>query len=316
MIKKIFMMMLVAGLAAGMLAGCGEQEKQSSEAENKKQLVKKVIVKKGICADAMKKLPKDYKIKVCENDDEIKTEALRGDFAFAVLDAKKAGEMYIETGKSVEVLSPITIDSVKLMQHSYAEKKKRKRIYNPETNKKEWIEEIRLPNANIVRKNNMAVLGRAGATIDMAMRIVLENRKTKLKDDKIEYLDSEKDFRKKMKIYKQFGLAEGEAAAKLMEDRKAVKEVFDISKLWYEDRGYHLPTNVMVISKKYIKNRGIDIEKDFAAIGTAISKTKRPEGVNLVFYRESDRGKNMLQDLYGEEGILEKKMEARFFYND
>lgn len=313
--RKFLYLAIVLVIALSLsLFGCGGSDDDAASEQEK--ITPKILVTKGACADVINTLPKGYDIQVCETDDEVKSEVLKGGWSLAVLDAKKAGQLYLESKKSLQVISPLQIDGLKILQKNYNEKIQRKLVKNEETKKFELVEFVKPPMPSMLTKHKLTILDSRGGVEESVLNHFLDANNVKLKEDMIEYAEDTEDFYKDMKKHKRFGLATEPVATDILDNKKSVKEVFDLDEWWQEETGYALPIKVLIADNEFLREHKVQAEDAFEDIGNAISDFQEPKGLNLVFFFESNRGIRLLERFYEKDELLSEKLDENFYYND
>lgn len=314
-LKFIFTLLSIFAVIVLALFSC-RSDKEEIVSQEEKEINPTVLVPKGAAAKAMENLPKKYDLKVCKNDDEVKSEVLKGDWSLAILDGKKAGQLYLQSKKTITAISPIEIDGLKIVQNNYVERVRRRWVKDEETGKMEIVEFVDLPKPNILRGNRIIIGSQKGGIEEDIFNKFLEANEIELREGQVEYAGDSKEFKEAMTNYRQFGLVKEPAASKILEKEESVKTVFDLSSWWQEESGYSIPIKVLIANNDFLKEYKQQSEKAFEAIGSAISDYKESEGAKLVFYYESNRGIRLLESYYEADKRLSEKIDENFYFSE
>lgn len=255
----LIILIIVIAVIAAMFTFRKEDEDIATQEE--KKIRPTILVVEGACSPMIETLPDEYDVKICKTDDEVKSEVLKGNWSLAVLDAKKAGQLYLQSKKTITAISPIQIDGLQVMQKNYVERIINRRVKSEETGDMEIVEFVDLPKPNILLSNNIMINDYKGGVEEDIFNKFLETNDIKIHEERIEYATDLEEFQDVMQRHRQFGLATEPVATKIMSDDNTVKTVFDLSEWWQEETGYSVPIKVLIANNSFLKEHQQQAEK-------------------------------------------------------
>ena len=271
--RKLIALLAILLTALLILTACGE-EKKAKKKEEPDELSGsiKVVAQKGTAAvKVFKNMGENYKIKTYKKIGDLRTAIKKGKYDAAVVSAGIAAEMYGRTKKGLYEVSPVTLDGVYIVASGYSTQG-----FRPS-----WLVNKKVKCLN---KNS---------TADQVCQKVMQDNGSGFSGVRVKYINSYDAAKRAFAEWNAIVICTEPYASKL-DKISEVNKVYDLSEEYYACGHGQVPTDVLIVSKKMVKERPADIDlmKDEyeAALDAGIrSKAK------LVFYNNTDRGIQLMR---------------------
>lgn len=270
--KKFSILLIFAVVVSLALAGCGDGEKSSKKKPDTLSKQLRCVTLKDSAGDkVLANLSRKYDINSYSNFKDAEKRIENGSFDVAILPAGMLSKLYGKSKGNLVEVSPITLDGVYVLASGWAN------------------DSVKLGTLRGLKINSYG----ESTTAELILLKSMTEHNLSTYRVSFEYFYNQKDLEEKMKEYGAFCIASEPYATKIYKI-SGVNRVLNLSEKYNEKEKVSVPSEVLAVSKKLLKESPDDVEvlvKDFEK---AVSNTKI-KNTKLVFYGQSNRGINILK---------------------
>lgn len=251
--KKIVSIILIIGMAAFALAGCGSE---AAEETGVSQPVNVAVLNgpTGMGAVLLTDMTDRYNVETYEAPTDIAPKLISGEVDVAALPSNMAAVLFNKTGGQVVAVTPVTLGVLYILGN------------DAKGADGQPVRDVKdLAGKTILSSGQ-------GGTPEYALQKVLDNAGLTLGEDvQVQWLSSHADVNQKL-------LSEPGTIAMVPEPfvsaatarADTVKVLFDMNSLWKEATGEEFPMGVLVATRDFAENRGADLEVLLADLKTSV----------------------------------------------
>lgn len=289
--KKAVWIALCLAAALFLLTACSDSG-SGTEEKSRDTLSSsvKMAVYEGTAGSVTKNLGSDYKITRYNELLKLEKAVRRGDYDVAVLPTTDADWLYGKTGKDLVMLSPTSSGGIYLLSNSYQTASTKMTAFAGKT---------------------IYVTGER-STGAVVFRFLMQQAGIGTSSYTIKVLDSYEEIEKAINDYGNFAIVEQPYASRYMKKNSSVVKLRSLGDLFEEETDLKVPTDCMICSRDFYRDRYDDLPLVMADYQKATEKAK-DRNARAVFYGSSSRGVSLLRrfnkalagsvtDLYGGAG--------------
>lgn len=273
--KKLIALLALLLTALLILSACGEEKKSEKKEDEPAELTGqiKVVAQSGTAAlKVFKLMGENYNIKTYKKIGDLRTAIKKGKYDAAVVSAGIAAEMFERTKKGLYEVSPVTLDGVYIVASGYT----------VQGFKPSWLVNKRVKCMN---KNS---------TADQVCQKVMQDAGSGFSGVRIKYINSYDAAKRAFAEWNAIVICTEPYAAKL-DKISEVNKVYDLAQDYYDYGHGQIPTDVLIVSEKMVKERSADIDIMKNEYETALS-TGVKSRARLVFYNNTNRGLKLMRE--------------------
>jgi NitT/TauT family transport system substrate-binding protein len=259
------------------LSGCGGDKNTEAGDQNKTLSGPvDVVALQGAGEEATASLPDGYTVDVAQKTSELETLIQSGSFDLAVVPANMAARLYAQTGGDLVAISPVDLGGWYIISN------------------KGYITSQEISD---LRGKTILAYGQGG-TGDAMLRALLSG--SYINPDygvRMEWVDTPAQVLEALKEPYTVALLQEPFAAQAMSmaDLELTSDI-DLGMLWGDKYGFPAPSDVLIANKRFIMERGGDVEVVVADFQNALTAAKESAKSDLVFYGSSTRGMDLLKE--------------------
>jgi len=275
--KSLAIILSMLVIVATALTGCGNDNRNDTKDQAKTLTgTVKVITQTGDGTDALASMPDGYQIQSFKTKDEVIGQILNDSYDLAIVDPVTAAKMYNQTGGKMVAISPITLDGWYIVSN------------------KAYITSGQITDLS----GKTIVSADQDGTGYAVLRKLLEDKYVN-PDYRVtmNWVDTPDKVIDALKTPGTVALLSepyvSQALGELGNDK--ITSDIDLNQLWQTTYGYPIPSEVVVATKQFVKNRSGDLDLFLQTVTGSIDKAKKSSTSNLVFYN-STRGMEILNN--------------------
>ena len=299
--KKLLPILLVSFLAIGMVStGCGKDDSDQSQDQSKSLSgTVNIVTQNGAGEEVLGDMPDGYDVQTYKSNDEVVDQIQNANIDLAIVSANTAAQIYNQTDGKFVAISPVALN--------------------------DWY--IVSNNGNLTSQNltglkyKTIVATNQGGTGQYVLQKLLED--SNINPDyqvTMKWVDTPSDVLSALKTSGTVALLQEPFVSQALStssDNSDVTSDIDLGTLWESQYGSPIPSDVLIASKDFVKNRGDDLDIFISDVIESIDSTKKTSNADLVFYNSS-RGMDILRDYFALMEDLDavggKSLNSTFYY--
>ena len=277
--KTILALLAITLTALLSLSACGEDKETTKEKSDPTELsgpVKVVAQNNATGVSVFKEMGDNYELTTYKKIGDVREAIKEGKYDAAILSAGIAAEMYDRTKGGLVEVSPVSLGGIHIVASGY--------------NKDRF-------GLSALQKRQVVIMGK-NSTADQVVQEMMAKEGLGFSSVKTKYINSYSGVKKAFKNWGAIVICTEPYASKL-EKLSDVHKIYDLGAEYSEVFGSEVPTEVLVVSKKMLKDRPDDIKvliKAYQGALPKISGEDKKTYSKFVFYGDSNRGEMLMRE--------------------
>jgi len=304
MLKKSLLILLSTIMIVMLsVSGCGNEENTTSDNQNKTLSdTVRIVTLNGAGEEATASLPDEFVLDVYENQAEIESKIISGNYDLAVVPSTTASKLYQQSSGDLVAISPVALNDWFIISN------------------KGYITSQQISD---LKGKTIVACGQGGTGEAILRKLLEDNYINPDYGVRMEWVDTPAQVLEALKETYTIALLQEPFATQalgLSSSSNGLTADIDLGALWEDQYHTPFPSDVLIANKLFVTERPDDFQIVLSAYEESLITAKESSTANLVFYGRSNRGIDLIKSFmasmeeYDISLLGGKSPDAAFYY--